>query len=85
MKKPFTHKEVSSQSCIEQGCRRLLKKNLLAKNPSAIRCFAHHQEIVRKHPNYKHGRRLSKPVKNAPPPKSENIKEVRKFIKPDSL
>ena len=37
MKKPFPHNRVSKQRCID--CNKPMKKNLLAKNPDATRCW----------------------------------------------
>ncbi len=45
MKKPFDYKELSNKRCC--GCGRKLKKNLVAKNPDATRCYKCDDEIKR--------------------------------------
>jgi hypothetical protein len=41
---------LSNKKC--RICGRLLKQNLISRNPDADKCFGHHMKLVRKNPKY---------------------------------
>lgn len=42
MKKKFCHNEKSDKVCVESGCEKKLKMNVVDRNPDANRCYVHH-------------------------------------------
>jgi len=41
MRKPYTHSELSERTCSHPGCSRRIKLNVLARRPSATKCYRH--------------------------------------------
>jgi hypothetical protein len=46
MKKQYHFEELSEKTCITPGCGKRLKKNLVTKRPTAVRCYACHNVFV---------------------------------------
>lgn len=51
MKKTHHFTALSDKVCIEPGCNKRLKKNVVERHPAANRCFKHYMEHYRKFQN----------------------------------
>lgn len=60
MKKSHPFDKVSTQECSVKGCKKKLKLRIVQTLPNADKCYGHYQELDRKNPKFRKGKRIDR-------------------------